>query len=1052
MNLFTVGHNRRVKYGPSRMLFLFLVFGVLSGLFYPSAESLGQTVYPEYVMYMHSSSRMADSLYEEGMRLYNARKYDSSATFLNRAFKMYDSMGDRGHRLQSLAQLTATYAITRKVKMAKGYIKLFLNAMDDTTDIDRKRIVYCTYQLANIYEIVGEYHDGMRFIQKAEQLYKNSTINDKWLHGRIYYVMGALENDFSFNDRAMKCVEKSLKLSENQPREDMKILKVDSYNSLGIFSYREGKYEAAFDYLKKEVDNIQDHPEWKNMSERLLGAYINIGNTLFSTGDNHTALSYYQKALRMVNEGVGETATDEELILNNIGATYWQMGEMQNALQYFLKTVPFKIKELGPDHPDVAIAYVNIGSTYQSLKEDNKAKEYLNKALAIREKVFGPDNPKTLDVYNYLALVYKDQKKYDAALRYLKKNLTVYRAVLGLHHPETAEAFAGIADIYRAMGDYPKALANYQMALQALVPNFHSSDIAANPELDHILSEVEFQNVLERKAGTLLEASKKDEQLARRYIPIAVQTYDTTIRFIKKLRDSYQEESSKYLLSKDTYSIYSGAIEACMLGYKLFGNDTYRKEAFDFSEYSKASILMQSIEDAKAQKYSGIPASLLRREKKLRSAITQYTRDIDQKTSDEKHNDSLEIGKLQDKLFTTRQHFNAFIASLEKKYPSYYELKYRTPHLSVSDIMKKLNVNQAYLDYFVGDSTIYTFEITRDNFTVLCNRVDSASFSKKLEDFRKAIVDADWQSYTRIGYQLYQKLLGPVKDHITGKELLIVPDAQLSLVPFDALLTEKTSNIRSGDYASLPYLIKKHAVMYGYSSYLIFRKRSKEMVQSSGFLGMAPVFDQTADTLSVFKKLTKTNTIPPLMSSLEEVKGIYKVISANPVMKADSHIYLRSQATEAKLKSPEISKYRYIHLATHAYVNEKKPGLSGILFYPAKKDSDDDGILYTGDIYNLNLNARLVVLSACETATGQMVRGEGIIGFSRAFLYAGAKNVIVSIWNVSDRSSPDLMIKFYRHLMVNEDVAHSLQQAKIEMIQEKRYSMPVYWASMIQIR
>jgi CHAT domain-containing protein len=429
-----------------------------------------------------------------------------------------------------------------------------------------------------------------------------------------------------------------------------------------------------------------------------------------------------------------------------------------------------------------------------------------------------------------------------------------------------------------------------------------------------------------------------------------------------------------------------------------------------------------------------------------------YTREIDQRTSDEKHNDSLEIENLQDKLFASRQHFNAFITSLEKRYPSYYELKYRTPHLSISDIRKKLDANQAYLDYFVGDSTIYTFEITNDNYTVASSPIDSSSFSKKLKDFRKAIVDADWQSYTRIGYQLYQKLIGPVKDNVKGKELLIVPDAQLSLVPFDALLTAKTSNIRSGGYAGLPYLIKKHAVMYGYSPYLIFRRRSKEVVHSTGFLGMAPVFDQPADTLSAFKKLTKTNTVPPLMSSLQEVKGIYKLVSANPVMKAESHIYLRSQATESKLKSPEISHYRYIHLATHAYVNEKKPSLSGILFYPAKKDSDDDGILYTGDIYNLNLNARLVVLSACETATGQMVRGEGIIGFSRAFLYAGARNVMVSLWNVYDRSSPDLMTKFYRHLLGDEDVAHSLQRAKIEMIKEKRYSMPVYWASMIQIR
>lgn len=1051
MCIFIVGEGRLSTRGQNRFLYLLLVMaGVVSLL--PLRKSYGQITYPEFVMHTHSSSQMADKLYAHGMHFYNARNYDSSVTYLSRAFKMYDTMGDNSNRLLSLAQLTSAYAITQKVKMAKSYSQLLLKAVKDTIGIDRKRVVFCTYELANIYEIIGEYHKGMQFIQKSVQLYEDSSLNDKWLLGRIYYVMGALEDDFSFDDRAVQYINKSLKLSANESGDDLRILKVDSYNLLGILYFHEGKYETSFDYLKKEIQILQNHPEWRYVSDKLLGVYINSGNTSFSTGDYHTALSYYQKALRMVKNGKGESGTNEELILNNIGATYWQMGNKQKALQYFLKTLPLKIKDLGPNHPDVAVAYVNIGSTYQSLKKDEKAIEYLQKALTIREKVFGKDNPKTLDVYNDLALVYKDQKKYDTALKYLTKDLAVYQAVLGLHHPKTASTLANIADVYRAEGDYSKALANYQKALQALAPNFQSSNIADNPSLNHILSEVEFENVLERKAGTLLQASRNNHRTARRYIPIAIKTYSTTIRFIEKLRDSYQEESSKYFLNKDTYATYSGAIAACMLGYKLFGKDVYREKAFDFSEHSKAGILMQSIEDVNAQKYSGIPASLLKKEKDLRGEIMQYARDIDQKTSDLKHNDSVGIANLQDKLFAARQHFSDFITNLEKKYPSYYELKYRAPHLSVTDIKNKLRPNQAYLSYFVGDSTIYTFEITRNNYKVVSSSIDSVSFAKKLQSFRQAIVHVDWPSYTRIGYQLYEKLIGPFENDISGKELMIVPDAQLSLVPFEALLSARSDDIRPGDYADLPYLVNQNAVVYGYSSYLIFRKRSENVVKSSGFLGMAPVFDQPVKSLTAFKKLTNNDTIPPLMSSLEEVKGIYRMISANSEIKADSHIYLRNQATEAKLKDSDISHYRYIHLATHAYVNEKKPSLSGILFYPSKKGSDDDGILYTGEIYNLNLNARLVVLSACETATGQMVRGEGIIGFSRAFLYAGAKNVVVSLWNVYDRSTPDLMTKFYHHLMMNEDVAHSLQQAKISMINQKRYSMPVYWASMVQIR
>lgn len=1054
MNLLTFGKCRFPERRYYQVFILMFFAGLSWGIFYPATEVFAQIMYPGYVMHTHSSSQVADDLYAKGMELYNARKFDSSAARLNRAFKMYDTMGDTGNRLLALTQLTSVYAITQNVKMANGYIPLLLKAIDDTTGVDRRRIVYCTYEFANIYERIGEYKAGMRFIQRAIRLYSDSNLNDPWLLGRIYYVTGSLEDDFAFNDRAIKYVKKSLKLSLKTNDDLLATLKVDSYNSLGIFSYHEGKYNDAFNYLKKEVGIILTHPEWKYVSDKLLGGYINLGNARFFTGDYHTALSYYQKALRMVNQGVGKSASNKELILNNIGAAYSQMGDQKNALRYFLETLPLKIKKLGPNHPDVAVAYVNIGLTYQSLKKYNEAIEYLDKGLAIREKVFGKNNPNTLLVYNYLASVYKEQKKYNEALQYLKKTLSVYQTVFGLHHPETGKSLTGIGDVYRAMGDYHKALTNYQKALQALAPNFNSGRLADNPALNHILSEIEFESILERKASTLLEASRKNRKLVNSYIPIAIRTYSLTIRFIEKLRNSYQETSSKYLLNKNSYSIYSGAIEACMLGYKQLGDVKYRQKAFDFSEQSKAGVLMQSIEEARAQKYSGIPDGLLKEEKDLRQDIMQYTRDLDRATSDSKHIDSVKIGKLQDKLFTARQHLDTFITGLEKKYPSYYELKYRSPHLSIPDIRKKLNSSQAFLSYFVGDSTIYTFEITKNNFRVISNSIDSASFASNLSDFRRAIINGDWQSYTKLGYGLYKKLISPVQNDIRGKNLMIVPDPELSLVPFDALLTTPVNNVRPGDYADLPYLIRRYSITYGYSSYLIFRKRSKEVVHTSGFLGMAPVFDQSASTFSAYRRLTGSNNIPPLMSSLEEVKGIYSTVATNPVMKADSHIYLRDQATESKLKSPQVSHYRYIHLATHAYVDEKKPSLSGILFYPGTHthNSGNDGILYTGEIYDLNLNARLVVLSACETANGQVIRGEGIIGFTRAFLYAGARNVVVSLWNVSDRSNPDLMIKFYHYLMKGDNVAHSLQLAKISMITERRYAMPAYWASMVQIR
>ena len=163
---------------------------------------------------------------------------------------------------------------------------------------------------------------------------------------------------------------------------------------------------------------------------------------------------------------------------------------------------------------------------------------------------------------------------------------------------------------------------------------------------------------------------------------------------------------------------------------------------------------------------------------------------------------------------------------------------------------------------------------------------------------------------------------------------------------------------------------------------------------------------------------------------------------------------IKKSANEEFLKSKEVEKYKYLHFATHGFVNTEKPELSGILL---AQDStlNEDGILYSGEIYNLKLNADLTVLSACETGLGEIKKGEGLIGLTRALLYAGSKNIIVSLWKVADNSTSDLMIDFYKNLLNEEqekqEFSQALQQAKLKMIDEGKYAHPFYWSPFILI-
>ncbi len=160
--------------------------------------------------------------------------------------------------------------------------------------------------------------------------------------------------------------------------------------------------------------------------------------------------------------------------------------------------------------------------------------------------------------------------------------------------------------------------------------------------------------------------------------------------------------------------------------------------------------------------------------------------------------------------------------------------------------------------------------------------------------------------------------------------------------------------------------------------------------------------------------------------------------------------FLFRDAREEVLKSDSLGQYNYLHLATHGFVNENRPELSGLLL-SQDSTSKEDGILYSGEIYNLRLNAELVTLSACETGLGKIVKGEGVVGLTRSFLYAGAKNVMVSLWKVSDNSTSKLMVDFYNEMFDGHNKSKSLQQSKQKLVKSGNYSLPYYWAPFVLV-
>ncbi len=481
-------------------------------------------------------------------------------------------------------------------------------------------------------------------------------------------------------------------------------------------------------------------------------------------------------------------------------------------------------------------------------------------------------------------------------------------------------------------------------------------------------------------------------------------------------------------------------------------------------------MLLEALAGAEAQKFAGIPDTLLTKEHKLQIDIALYKKILAEQP------DSAKEILFKDKLFKANRQYDELITDFENNYPEYFELKYNRKPASVNEIQKILDDKTAIISYFTGDSTITIFTITKKNLDITTvpaieNLTDTIRY------FRNGLLYTNSSKfaevYKKYAYKMYSQLIPKsVNTEITN--LIIIPDAELSMIPFETLLTE---NPEDKEWKELPYLVKKYNISYSYSANLFYKTFPKEPTSKieytdlNDWLAFAPVFDDSNtagltlrtrellqefdtelnDTIETRGRLVDGGYVSPLPGTESEVQAIFKQFDERG---KKALVQIKKSANEEFLKSKEVEKYKYLHFATHGFVNTEKPELSGILL---AQDStlNEDGILYSGEIYNLKLNADLTVLSACETGLGEIKKGEGLIGLTRALLYAGSKNIIVSLWKVADNSTSDLMIDFYKNLLNEEqekqEFSKALQQAKLKMIDEGKYAHPFYWSPFILI-
>ena len=615
------------------------------------------------------------------------------------------------------------------------------------------------------------------------------------------------------------------------------------------------------------------------------------------------------------------------------------------------------------------------------------------------------------------------------ALSYYNKALTVIQDVYGENHILASELYNYIARACDKQQEYTKAISYFD---KALLCNTKNTNITINKNPFDPENYYHYDFLLESlygKAKTLRLRYLQDNNILDLKKSIAI--YNNINTLIQTIRQSFTNYQDKVTFAKQAKEIYQEAIETVLLQK----NPQSLEQAFYYAEKSKANTLKELLNDAGAKNYSGLPADMVALEKELRINRSFYQSQITEELSN-KEVDTSKIRDFENELFVTNRRQDSLTEILEKNYPKYYQLKYRNDIVSITDIQQKLNDKTTLVSFFPGDSVTYAFTISKKDISV--QELPTPKLTEQIEEFRESIIAKDVQKHKKQAYALYTKLIAPIQDKLVGGELIIIPDGPLWHLNFEVLVTQKDD---SNNPALLSYLLKDYAISYANSATLLFAPfkdvaQSKTLQECLAFSFSDSTSIAQANTMRLAALRDTGDDLP---GTRKEIKAISNII--------DGEYYYGSQAIESNFKK-NAEKYNILHLALHGDVDNERPENSK-LYFTKSKDTLEDNLLYSHELFALDIPAELTVLSACNTGSGKIAKGEGIMSLGTAFQYAGTKSLLLTSWEVSDQTTPEVMKYFYTNLKAGMNKAKALQQAKLQYLTTANINRtdPFYWGA-----
>lgn len=882
-------------------------------------------------------------------------------------------------------------------------------------------LVFCLYYSPSQKNYSDEYNLFFSEYKRAQKIYDEAT---------------DLGNSKNYNEE--KEIQLNRKALEMFRSAFTKIPATPIYDSLRFFSsFRIGELEHYFEHFKEALNAYQSAISIKSRSKLpdslLFKPYLYSGIIYYNQNKYDTAAFYFQDAEKIqkkYNYGLQES----ERLYNTFGVLYYEKGDYKQAKNYFLKA----IETLPKSHPyynELSLNYnINLAQIYFKLEdydESNKIYQRLlilnpmnkneiyhnvgminlylgasNKALDFFKKVRYGSTNKLIWLYQNMGEALFNLDQLDSSKNYLQKAIALSNSLgSNTDHIAYGLSLKSLGELELKLNAPLQSLSNYQKAIHQFYPAYSDTSIHFNPsQFSGVFSYINLFNTLVAKAEAfhLLYKQSSDKLWAEDEL----KSYQSAFTLISYVERTYNSDEARLFLDKIKYVVHIKPIDIAYELYLKTKDKKFLDALYVFDQQNKASIL--ALKAQSSEQLLEKDPSLLSKERSLRSEITRLSLRASQiYDSTEISNlnkairdNEIELGKIQEQLSGS---------VLVSTIPSIHFLQ-----------SQLLDEKTALLSFHLSESKLTTLFITSTRFDGVQKNL-SPGFHDSITGYIDELKsNSSRETQNSSSKKIYSFLFGSI-DLKNIERLIIVPDDELNYLSFESLQDNAGH-----------YLIEKYSVQYQYSTSLL--KKESADFSNHKTLSFAPFVTTAFEDSSL-----RFGRLP---NSLQEINDL------------EGENFIDSVATKTNFLNT-LSKYKVLHLATHAVVNNQEDNLSFVSFYPSQKNKQDF-LLFAEEIYNLPLDKTdLIILSACETASGNLVKGEGVMSLSRAFAYAGCPDIVTSLWNANDFSTAYLTKRVHFYLGKKYSIDEALRQSKLDYLNDEsinpRLKTPFYWSNLIFI-